>query len=132
MKKICPEHNRHIDYCLKCNIGKYVCAHQKRFDYCKSCGDAQKITIEQMIKHSKFSDKKKQLYNANDFIKKQFIKSLMQQSMQCHYCDCVMQLTNYSDTLCTIERLDNSIGHIESNCVLACRKCNYSRVGQRN
>ena len=42
-----------------------------------------------------------------------------------------MQLINYDNTLCTIERLDNSIGHTKANCVLACRKCNVSKVGQR-
>ena len=29
--------------------------------------------------------------------------------------------------LATIERLDNSIGHIKSNCVLCCMQCNKSR-----
>ena len=42
-----------------------------------------------------------------------------------------MQLINYDDTLVTIERLDNKIGHIKANCVLACRKCNCSRVGDK-
>ena len=41
-----------------------------------------------------------------------------------------MQFIEFNSTLCTIEQLDNTIGHIKSNCVLACRTCNYSRVGQ--
>ena len=35
-----------------------------------------------------------------------------------------LQYTEYQDDLATIERLDNSIGHIKSNCVLCCLKCN--------
>lgn len=44
-----------------------------------------------------------------------------------------MQFIKFQEDLCTIERLDNNIGHIKSNCVLACYpKCNVRRVGQRN
>jgi hypothetical protein len=84
-----------------------------------------------MIKHSKHRDKKSNLYDPNNFIDKCFLKGLMDESMQCYYCSIIMQLINYNDSLCTIERLNNQIGHIKSNCVLACRKCNISRVGQR-
>lgn len=56
---------------------------------------------------------------------------LMDESMQCYYCHKEMQLTEYNDTLGTIERFNNTIGHIKSNCVLACRKCNNMKIGQK-
>ena len=83
-----------------------------------------------MIRHSKEADIKKDLYDANNFIDYCFISSLVDESTKCYYCKVQMQFIEYNSTLCTIERLDNKIGHIKSNCVLACRTCNVSRVGQ--
>ena len=80
---------------------------------------------------SKRHDIKIDKYDANNFIDKCFIEMLMDESMECYYCKIQMQLVNFDDTLCTIERLDNRIGHTKANCVLACRKCNVSKVGQR-
>jgi hypothetical protein len=38
-----------------------------------------------------------------------------------------MQYTHsYDDDFATIDRVDNSIGHVKSNCVIACRQCNCS------
>ena len=39
--------------------------------------------------------------------------------------------TEYQDDLASIERLDNSIGHIKSNCVLCCLKCNKSNKSEK-
>lgn len=137
-KYLCPacggtsicEHGKQKHVCRECD-GASICLHNKRKQQCKLCDDSQKITINRMIKCSKKSDIKYKRYDANNFIDKCFIEMLMDESMQCHYCKYEMQLITFNDTLCTIERLDNSIGHIKSNCVLACRKCNYSRIGQK-
>jgi hypothetical protein len=96
---------------------------------CKTCGDPIKLTIRNMINNSKHKDIKKNKYDANNFIDKCFIQSLIEELTKCFYCDIQMQFIENDDTLCTIERLDNRIGHIKSNCVLACRKCNYSNIG---
>ena len=52
------------------------------------------------------------------------------QKNMCHYCDVSMQTGNMMlpDGL-TVERLDNRVGHLKSNCVLACHTCNVHRVG---
>ena len=82
-----------------------------------------------MLDHSRCRDIKKNIYDTHNFIDIPFLNQLVNRSTQCHYCDIQMQFINYNDTLCTIERLNNNIGHIKSNCVLACRKCNLSKVG---
>ena len=43
-----------------------------------------------------------------------------------------LQYTEYRNDLATIERLDNSIGHIKSNCVLCCFKCNLSKKSNKD
>jgi hypothetical protein len=81
---------------------------------------------------SKDSDKKKNRYDENNYIDYEFCKELVQESGKfCYYCDIELQYFEYNDTLATIERLDNDIGHIKENCVIACRSCNYSKVGDR-
>lgn len=118
-------------YCRNKNKSYHKkCLHKIRKSQCKSCSDSKKIIIENMVKHSKYRDIKSNLYDPNNFIDKCFIKALMDESMNCHYCQIVMQLVDYDDTLVTIERIDNQIGHIKSNCILACKACNCKRVGQ--
>ena len=69
------------------------------------------------------------IYDADRFIDKCFLKGLIEDYKQCYYGDCKvnLQYTEYQDDLASIERLDNSIGHIKSNCVLCCLKCNKLR-----
>ena len=76
-----------------------------------------------MIKMAKESDKK---YNREcELITEDEIKSMWANSKACHYCDVIMQCENRrADDGVTLERLDNTIGHCFSNCVLACWKCN--------
>ena len=124
------EHNRIKSTCKDCG-GVSICIHQKQKSQCKECSNPIKVTIKHMINHSKKTDIQKNKYDANNFIDKCFIEQLIDESTMCYYCQCQMQFIEYNDTLCTIERLDNSIGHIKSNCVLACKKCNCSRVGQK-
>lgn len=123
-------HNKLNYQCRDCH-GSSICIHNKRKCHCKKCSDSVSLTIKQMIFNSKISDIKFNRYDANNFIDICFIEMLMDDSMKCHYCKIEMQTVNYDDTLCTIERLNNSIGHVKNNCLLACRKCNLSRVGQR-
>ena len=63
--------------------------------------------------------------NADRFIDKCFLEGLVEDSRgECHYCHTEIQYKTYNKTLATIERLDNSIGHLKSNCVIACLPCN--------
>ena len=118
------------EYCSICGFG--LCPHKKPFHNCKNCSDPKKITITRMIVHSKEKDIKYNRYDANNFIDKCFIEILIEESMKCHYCKKEMQLIEFNDELCTIERLDNNVGHIKSNCVLACKECNNKHKNAEN
>ena len=80
------------------------------------------------------------IYDADRFIDKCFLEGLVEDYKQCYYGDCQdavglgpvnLQYTEYRNDLASIERLDNSIGHIKSNCVLCCLKCNVSKKSEK-
>lgn len=119
-------HGRRISYCKECG-GASICEHNRIRYMCKECmNDEQKIEYIQkrMIIHSRSSDKEKDLYDADNFMDKCFLEGLFEDSQKCHYCDVEFTYNELCDTFVTIERLNNSIGHIKSNCVLACWHCN--------
>ena len=121
-------HGRQRSQCKDCKGGS-ICEHNKQRSQCKNCmNDEQKIEYIQktMIKNSRKKDKKKDRYDANNFIDKPFLEGLFEDSENCHYCSINFTYNEVIDTFVTIERLNNNIGHIKSNCVLACWKCNNS------
>lgn len=123
------EHDRQKNLCKDCGTG--YCEHGGRFNVCKICCDPIKITIYNMIYQSKYKDQKKNRYDPDRTINYEHIREMADRSTKCHYCNIDMQFLKYQPDMCTIERLDNSLGHIIGNCVLACRTCNFKRVGQR-
>ena len=125
--QICP-HNRQKAHCKECK-GSQICAHNRQKSHCKKCRDPFTVNIEQWIFSRRQYDKMRNIYDADRFIDKCFLKGLIEDYKQCYYGDCEvnLQYTEYQDDLASIERLDNSIGHIKSNCVLCCLKCNKSR-----
>jgi len=122
------EHGRIRNQCKDCD-GSQICEHGRRRHTCKECGDSIKITIKNMLYSSKASDKKRGLYDPINFVDYCFIENLLDDYTHCYYedCKCELQLVKYQDNLATIERLDNSIGHIKSNCVICCLKCNIMK-----
>ena len=125
------EHNRIINTCIECN-GSSICEHKKQKRYCKHCSDELEITIKNMICGSKHSDKKYNRYDIVNFIDKSFLKRLIEDSEnKCYYCKCQLQYMIKQSNLATIERLNNSIGHVKSNCVISCYQCNVSKVGNK-
>ena len=100
---------------------------------CKKCSDPVKVSIKQWIFKSRQYDKKRNIYDADRFIDKCFLEGLIEDYKQCYYGDCEvnLQYTEYQDDLASIERLDNSIGHIKSNCVLCCLKCNKMNKSEK-
>ena len=122
--QICS-HDRQKQYCKECK-GSQICSHDKRKSQCKKCSDPIKVNIEQWIFNRRQYDKMYNIYDEDRFIDRCFLKELIEDYHQCYYGDCKvnLQYTEYQDDLATIERLDNSIGHIKSNCVLCCFKCN--------
>ena len=122
------EHGRQRSQCKDC-CGASICDHGIQRYHCKLCTDPVKVTINNWINNTRKNDKKYKRYDADHFIDKCFLKGLVEDCPNCYYCKIELQYIVYNDNLSTIERLDNSIGHIKSNCVLACKKCNISRVG---
>lgn len=127
----CKEHGCRKNMCKECK-GVNICEHNKQKNECKKCTDPKKIIINNWIGHSRSSDKKYNRYDANNFIDKCFCKGLLEDYNFCYYCGIEFQYMERKEDLVTIERLDNNIGHIKSNCVLACLHCNISRVGDKS
>ena len=129
--QICP-HSKLKYQCKECE-GSQICPHDRQKSHCKKCSDPIKVNIEQWILKSRKYDKMRNIYDADRFIDKCFMGGLIEDYKQCYYGDCKvnLQYTEYQDDLATIERLDNSIGHIKSNCVLCCLKCNVSKKSNK-
>jgi len=123
--QIC-KHNLQRCFCKDCG-GSEICKHNLQRYWCKTCSDPIKVSIRRWIIHSKESDKKYNRFDVDRFIDKCFLKELVRDYPNCYYCKIELQYIEYNDTLATIERLNNSIGHIKSNCVLCCKKCNLTR-----
>ena len=125
---ICIHKHRKLR-CVQCN-GSQICPHSKIKDECKRCGDARKITIRNMVQGSKHDDRKRGRYDAENYIDEAFVKQLVDVcNDKCYYCRCELQYVEYQGNLATVERLNNDIGHLKGNCVIACRTCNLTRVG---
>ena len=129
--QICP-HNKRKPQCQEC-AGSQICLHSRKKQTCKKCSDPVKVNIEQWILSRRQYDKKRNIYDADRFIDKCFLKGLIEDYKQCYYGDCEvnLQYTEYRNDLASIERLDNSIGHIKSNCVLCCLKCNKMNKSEK-
>ena len=124
-------HGRIKYTCRECR-GSGICLHNKHKSQCKLCNDPIDITIKHMIRSSKQEDKKKNRYYESEFVDYEFLKKLIDITNDiCVYCDCPLQYTNYTSDLATIERIDNELGHIKSNVLISCYKCNVSHVGHR-
>ena len=110
------------------------CIHLKRKDYCKFCNFHKHIhiTILNMLKTSKAADKRRGHYDGENFVDYIFLENLIKKAEgKCFYCDCSLQYLLYQKNLGTIERKTNKLGHIKGNCVIACRSCNFQRLGQK-
>ena len=130
--QICA-HGKRKSPCKECE-GSQICPHKRIKRTCKKCSDPIKVNIEQWIFSRRQYDKMNNIYDADRFIDKCFLKGLIEDYKQCYYGDCEvnLQYTEYRNDLATIERLDNSIGHTKSNCVLCCLKCNVSRKSNKD
>jgi hypothetical protein len=83
-----------------------------------------------MVNNSKLADIKYNRFDEEHFITYEYVRGLITQAGdRCYYCVEPIQYIINEPKLGTIERLDNSIGHTMGNCVIACRTCNYSKVG---
>jgi len=122
------EHDRIRSICKICG-GASICEHERIRNRCKICSDPLKVTIKNMISNAKQKDKKYNRYDAVNFVDYCFIENLLEDYTHCYYEDCKkeLQILEYNDSLATLERINNNLGHIKSNCVICCFLCNNLR-----
>jgi hypothetical protein len=122
--QIC-NHNRLRNQCKECG-GASICNHNRIRNQCKECSDPIKLTIKNMICGAKANDKKYNRYDAVNFVDYCFVENLLDDYKCCYYEDCKkeLQIMKYNNSLATLERINNNIGHIKSNCVICCLECN--------
>jgi len=96
----------------------------------------QKNWAKKMVKSAKHADQKaNRTYDATDgsYIDVDFLKSqLEQQQALCIYCHEAMiygiGVDRRSPSGLTVQRIDNNIAHLKTNCVLACFQCNVRHI----
>ncbi len=122
-------HDKRKTMCRECGGGEY-CIHDKEKRKCRRCNDPIKLTIARFIQKSKSKDKEKNIFDIVNFIDSDFCKLLIGESdNKCCYCKIELEFIEYGPSLISIERKNNSIGHIKSNVKIACLGCNCRRVG---
>ena len=146
-KSICPHGRRNIECslcenssqicihkkiknrCLLCD-GSYICDHKKRKDSCRECNsDDMKFTIKTILHCSKNEDKKRNLYDEENFIDYDYVDDLINNSLnKCMYCYVNLINNKYSPKMLSIERIDVNKGHIKGNCSICCLDCNKGKV----
>lgn len=125
------EHGRNKSECKDCG-GSSICEHNLQRHQCKQCNDPIKVTIKRIIDGSRQTDKKYNRYDPDNFIDKPFLTHLINQRKKCYWCECeLIYDEKYASNLGTIERLDNSLGHVKSNCTLACFSCNSAKKSNK-
>ena len=84
------------------------------------------------VDNSRKKDKMYARYNAvkAHFITQDYLFKMREtQSNKCYHCGIIMQNKNRREhDGVTVERLDNSVGHAQANCVVCCYSCNTHRV----
>ena len=129
IKNKCPCGKRK-EYC-KLHGGSQYCPCGTYKYHCKIHNDARIVVIQCMINNSRNKDKKYNRFDENQFIDKQFVSNLLDLYENCFYCNCKLNFDKRNPNLATIERLDNTLGHIKRNCVIACFTCNVNHVGDK-
>ena len=107
-------------------------ARDKTYREDRKMSDPLNTKFKHMINHSIQADtKSNRPYDRPDYIDELYLNYLWsEQGKRCHYCKCEMTLdfnaTNRNPTQISIQRLNNDLPHIKTNCVLACFLCNVS------
>lgn len=127
------KHNKIKSQCIDCD-GTSICEHNIRRHRCKECSDSIQITITTILENAKTKDRNYNRYDSDHFIDRCFVENLLEKYSHCYYQDCKVKLQyiKYQNDLATIERLDNSIGHIKPNCVICCMRCNKLKKSNHN
>ena len=108
-------------------IAENKCPHNKLITQCKRCTDPVKLSIKGWINRAKQNDKKKNLYDIDNFVNEPYLQLLVfEAGGKCMWCNCAIQYIEYNDTLAILKRRDTNLGHIISNCVITCKACNLN------
>ena len=87
--------------------------------------------LNKKMQSYKQQDKNKNRFNAELIIKKdEILEKLVISKLKCYYCKCDVNIiyTNVKQpNSWTLDRLDNSLGHYNSNTVICCLKCNLQK-----
>lgn len=87
--------------------------------------------LKKKISSYKSQDKRKNIYNDDEFIDFEFVIELFNDSkLKCYYCNnnvYVIYDNVRESKQWTIERIDNRLGHNKSNSVMSCLECNLKR-----
>jgi len=108
----CSDRRRSSDYCI----------HNTREHDCKLCIDPLVRRARAILHSSRISDKKKGRECDLDF---DWSINEICETTHCKYCKVELQYLNpYDDDFATVDRTDDSIGHLKMNCSIICRGCN--------
>ena len=93
--------------------------------------DDVKKEIKRKISSYAQQDKRRDIFDSKKIINfDQCTEKLVLSKLKCYYCKCEMLLM-YKDkrepTQWTLDRLDNNIGHFNSNVVICCLNCNLKK-----
>lgn len=111
--------------CSKTRKSRDYCIHNRRAHDCYMCQDVLVRRTTSMITGSRIADKKKGRICNLDF---QTVLDKICDTPNCTYCSISLQYTNpYLDDFATCDRISDDLGHLNSNTVVACRKCNCSQ-----
>ena len=87
--------------------------------------------IKKKLNSYKNQDKQKNKFDNDQMITyNQIIIKLYESKLKCYYCNCEMVILfnkKREGVQWTLERLNNNIGHYDSNTCISCLKCNLQR-----
>jgi hypothetical protein len=99
-----------------------------RLSTCRICNNPIEVYIKIWRVCHRQGDKHKGIYDTDHFISTEYLTDLCNNQKRCIYCHSDNDfITRDRRKKISIERIDNKIGHINSNCVLACGACNCKR-----
>jgi hypothetical protein len=124
-------YNKTTNTCIECSNERAVrenCEHNTRKHDCVKCIDPIHRRTLFMLK-TKAADKNK---NRQNDLTYDNVKDLILNSYDlCAYCGCDLQHNSKNEPkYSSIERIDESKGHIIDNCIIACLECNTARIGK--
>ena len=87
--------------------------------------------LKKKLSSYKQQDRVKKKHDADKFITMtSLVQKLVESQLKCHYCQDMVHITGdkkREKKQWTLDRIDNNLGHLEDNVVIACLDCNLKR-----